>query len=197
MTRRASRLLLIATALSALTLAACVPKRAPAPAPAPPTTATTAPTTTTTTTPAAATGGCTSAQAQSGAAPAAPLTPSQAEAAATEEFQTAPAPEADGDVQLTTVERAGTNLEISTVVVVSADQAADVAAAAAQGSDLLSVEASQPVIALEGDGIVGAATANDALRSQQWALDAIAFESTWTTTNGAGVIVAVVDTGVQ
>jgi subtilisin family serine protease len=196
MTSRASRRLLIATALSALTLAACVPKRAPAPAPAPPTTTTTAPTTTTTT-PAAATGGCTSAQAQSGATPSAPLTASQAEAEATEEFQTAPAPEADGDVQLTTVERVGADLEISTVVVGSADQAADVAAAAAQGSDLLSVEASQPVVALEDDGTTRAAVANDALRSQQWALDAIAFESTWTTTNGAGAIVAVVDTGVQ
>ena len=189
MTRRASRRLLVAAALGALTLVACAPKPAPAPAPTP--------TTSTTTAPAAATGGCTSAQAQAGTTTAAPLTTSQAEAQATQEFQTAPAPEPDGDVQLTTVERVGSGLEIATVPVASAEQAADVAAEAAQGNDLLSVEASQPVIALE-DGDKSRITAtNDVLRSQQWALNAIPFESTWATTNGAGAVVAVVDTGVQ
>jgi hypothetical protein len=36
----------------------------------------------------------------------------------------------------------------------------------------------------------------DALRPQQWALDAVSYEATWAATRGAGVIVAVVDTGV-
>jgi type VII secretion-associated serine protease mycosin len=38
---------------------------------------------------------------------------------------------------------------------------------------------------------------NDPMRAQQWALDRTPFESAWTTTHGAGVIVAVVDTGVD
>ena len=38
---------------------------------------------------------------------------------------------------------------------------------------------------------------NDPMRSQQWALDRTSFESAWSVTRGRGVIVAVVDSGVE
>ncbi len=38
---------------------------------------------------------------------------------------------------------------------------------------------------------------NDPMRAQQWALDQTSFESAWSATRGAGVIVAVIDTGVD
>ncbi len=38
---------------------------------------------------------------------------------------------------------------------------------------------------------------NDPLRSQQWALDQTSFERAWSVTSGAGVTVAVIDTGVD
>jgi subtilisin family serine protease len=50
---------------------------------------------------------------------------------------------------------------------------------------VVSVEETSPVHAL-----------GDPLRSSQWALDRVPFELTWPSTNGAGITVAVVDTGV-
>jgi len=47
------------------------------------------------------------------------------------------------------------------------------------------------------DAPVAAMGTNDALRGQQWALDATSFEAAWSTTTGGAVIVAVVDTGVR
>lgn len=41
------------------------------------------------------------------------------------------------------------------------------------------------------------ATAVDPLRAEQWGLDRLAAEPTWTRTTGRGVVVAVIDTGVQ
>jgi len=41
------------------------------------------------------------------------------------------------------------------------------------------------------------ASSGDPLRSSQWALDRVPFETAWNTTNGAGVIVAVIDTAVD
>jgi type VII secretion-associated serine protease mycosin len=58
-------------------------------------------------------------------------------------------------------------------------------------SQVLSVETDTPVNALATAG------ENDPLRSQQWALDQTSFERAWSTTRGAGVTVAVVDTGVD
>ena len=46
------------------------------------------------------------------------------------------------------------------------------------------------------DSTVKALDAPDPLRPQQWALDDVAFGSAWATTKGAGVTVAVVDSGV-
>lgn len=45
-------------------------------------------------------------------------------------------------------------------------------------------------------GAAGAAT-NDPLRSQQWGLDQVRAEAAWATTTGSGVVVAVVDSGVD
>jgi type VII secretion-associated serine protease mycosin len=56
------------------------------------------------------------------------------------------------------------------------------------------------VLSVETDvaehSLVGAGE-NDPMRAQQWALDRAPFEWAWSTTRGAGVIVAVVDTGVD
>jgi hypothetical protein len=53
------------------------------------------------------------------------------------------------------------------------------------------------VLAAGVDGPVHIATVNDPKRSQQWALDAVDYEDAWATTNGTGVKVALVDTGVR
>ena len=53
------------------------------------------------------------------------------------------------------------------------------------------------VLAIETEVPVHSLGTNDPLRAQQWPLDQTSFESTWPTTDGAGVIVAVVDTGVR
>ncbi len=65
----------------------------------------------------------------------------------------------------------------------------------ALGATVLSVETEVPEHAL----VTTEATAgeNDPLRSQQWALDRTSFEGAWSVTRGAGVTVAVVDTGVD
>jgi type VII secretion-associated serine protease mycosin len=67
------------------------------------------------------------------------------------------------------------------------------AVAGPQVSDpaVLSVETDVAEHSLAGAG------ENDPMRAQQWALDRASFESAWSTTRGAGVIVAVVDTGVD
>jgi type VII secretion-associated serine protease mycosin len=49
----------------------------------------------------------------------------------------------------------------------------------------------------EVDSPVSALGLPDPLRPQQWALDNVPYEEAWSHTNGAGVIVAVVDTGVR
>jgi type VII secretion-associated serine protease mycosin len=55
---------------------------------------------------------------------------------------------------------------------------------------------SNEVLTEEQDQTVRALETNDALRPQQWALNAVGFESAWRFSSGAGVKVAVVDTGV-
>ena len=52
------------------------------------------------------------------------------------------------------------------------------------------------VIAVEPIGTVQAFV-NDPYRSNQWALDRLSFEATWATTDGTGVVVAVIDTGIR
>ena len=72
----------------------------------------------------------------------------------------------------------------------AADQLVDRAASGAPGPEVLSVDTDQPVHALD-------AGENDPLRSQQWALDRVPFEGAWNVTRGRGVIVAIVDSGVE
>ena len=52
------------------------------------------------------------------------------------------------------------------------------------------------VLSTEQDEPVHLLTTNDALRPQQWAFSAVDFESAWKLSTGAGITVAVVDTGV-
>jgi type VII secretion-associated serine protease mycosin len=55
------------------------------------------------------------------------------------------------------------------------------------------------LLALELDGPVSmlGSAASEPLRPLQWALDAVPFEASWSTADGSGVTVAVVDTGVE
>jgi type VII secretion-associated serine protease mycosin len=53
------------------------------------------------------------------------------------------------------------------------------------------------VVTEEKDAPVHLLGTNDPLRGDQWALNAVDFESAWQSSTGAGVIVAVVDTGVR
>jgi subtilisin family serine protease len=55
---------------------------------------------------------------------------------------------------------------------------------------------SDQVLSTEPDETVKLLSTNDALRSQQWAFNAVNFESAWKLSTGAGIKVAVVDTGV-
>jgi subtilisin family serine protease len=55
---------------------------------------------------------------------------------------------------------------------------------------------STEVLSTEQDQTVRVLATNDALRPKQWALNAVGFESSWKLSTGAGVKVAVVDTGV-
>jgi type VII secretion-associated serine protease mycosin len=66
-----------------------------------------------------------------------------------------------------------------------------IASGPASGARVLSVEADVPVHAAVTAG------ENDPLRPQQWALDQTSFERAWAATRGAGVTVAVIDTGVD
>jgi type VII secretion-associated serine protease mycosin len=57
--------------------------------------------------------------------------------------------------------------------------------------------ATDAVLTEEEDAPVHLLSTNDPLRASQWALDAVDFESAWQMSTGAGVTVAVVDTGVR
>jgi serine protease len=92
-------------------------------------------------------------------------------------------------VPIVTVENTDAGPRIETHAVGSVSQAAAVATNAARGADLVSVEANSPVSAT--------ATPNDPLRSQQWAITKTTFGALWPGLVGAGVTIAVVDTGVD
>jgi serine protease len=96
-----------------------------------------------------------------------------------------------GEIPLVTVEERGGRPEITSTPVSSADEAAAVAEQKAADGDLVAVDVDRPVRA--------SADPNDTLFSQQWAFARVPFVSAWATDNtkGAGVTVAVVDTGVQ
>ncbi len=67
----------------------------------------------------------------------------------------------------------------------------DDAATGAPGPEVLSIETDQTVHALDTGG------ENDPLRSQQWGLDRVPFETAWSVSRGRGVTVAVIDSGVE
>ena len=71
-----------------------------------------------------------------------------------------------------------------------ADQLVNDAEQGRPGPEILSVQSDRTVHAL------GTAGENDPFRSQQWALDQVSFESSWSVTRGAGITVAVIDSGV-
>jgi subtilisin family serine protease len=96
-----------------------------------------------------------------------------------------------GEIPLLTVEEQGGKPEITTTTVRSADEAAAVAEQKAVDGDLVAVDVDKPVKAL--------ADPNDSLFAQQWAFTRVPYVNAWASagTQGAGVTVAVVDTGVQ
>jgi serine protease len=108
------------------------------------------------------------------------------EAASTTEVRTE-----RGEIPLLTVEQRGGKPEITSTPVVSPDQAASVAAAKAADGDLVGIDVDKPVRAL--------ANPNDQLFGQQWAFTKVPFVDAWAAdgTQGAGITVAVVDTGVM
>ena len=85
-----------------------------------------------------------------------------------------------------------------TMVPAPLGQAVDVALATAEDLDVVAVEAPSYATALEFEDAGAAAGASpDPDVDRQWAHQALAFSDLWPTTRGAGITVAVVDTGVQ
>jgi len=97
------------------------------------------------------------------------------------------ASELDGLVELVIIERTDDGgLEVRTVQVSAPAQGA-VSAASFMDPKIVSVEPQGEFHAF----------LNDTKRGSQWALDRVSFETSWTDTNGAGVVVAVLDTGIR
>jgi serine protease len=96
-----------------------------------------------------------------------------------------------GEIPLLTVEERGGKPEITSTPVVSPDQAASVAEAKAADGDLVGVDVDKPVHA--------SANPNDQLFGQQWSFTKVPYVNAWAAdgTQGGGVTVAVVDTGVM
>jgi len=120
-----------------------------------------------------------------------PIPPGEAAAQAREASSTTDVRTKDGDIPIVTVEERGGKPEITSTPVRSPDEAASVAEQKAVDGDLVAVDVDKPVRAL--------ADPNDQLFSQQWAFTKVPFVNAWAadSTRGAGVTVAVVDTGVQ
>ena len=95
-----------------------------------------------------------------------------------------------GEIPLLTVEERDGRPEITSTPVVSPDHAASVAEAKAADGDLIGVDVDKPV---------HASATNDPRFGEQWSFTKVPFEAAWTADNtqGAGVTVAVVDTGVM
>ena len=185
---RRPRLMIWLGAAAAIILvgAACAPQTAPpapAPAPAPPSAALTNPPANAC--PASAGTGAGSGSGSSAAT--STLAPAEAAVDAVESYEAAADVPAEA-VPIVTVEETPNGPSVETHVVDSAAEAAAVAVDGAQGDDLVAVEA---------DEIATAVASNDPYRPSQWGLNSSPFEAAWGSSNGAGVIVAVVDTGVN
>ena len=96
-----------------------------------------------------------------------------------------------GEIPLLTVEERGGKPDITSTPVVSPDHAASVAEAKAADGDLIGVDVDKPVRA--------SANPNDQLFGQQWSFTKVPYVNAWAAdgTQGGGVTVAVVDTGVM
>src|SRR4249920_93563 len=95
-----------------------------------------------------------------------------------------------GEIPLLTVEERDGRPEITSTPVVSPDDAASVAEAKAADGDLIGVDVDKPV---------HASATTDPRFGEQWSFTKVPFEAAWTADNtqGGGVTVAVVDTGVM
>ena len=95
-----------------------------------------------------------------------------------------------GEIPLLTVEKRDGRPEITSTPVVSPDHAASVAEAKAADGDLIGVDVDKPV---------HASATTDPRFGEQWSFTKVPFEAAWAADNtqGGGVTVAVVDTGVM
>src|SRR5689334_13269893 len=79
--------------------------------------------------------------------------------------------------------------------------AAVTALAVLAGATPAHADTTTPGAGVQADPVVHAmavgGSENDPMRSQQWALNSTSFESSWSMTRGQGVIVAVIDSGVE
>jgi serine protease len=120
------------------------------------------------------------------------IPPDDAGARAREVASTTEVRTKSGEIPLVTVEERGGRPEITTTAVRSPDEAAAVAERKAAEGDLHAVDVDRPVKA-------SFTTPNDTRFGEQWAFSKVPYVNAWNTDNtqGAGVTVAVVDTGVQ
>ncbi len=120
-----------------------------------------------------------------------PISREEAAAQAREVTSTTSVRTKTGDIPLLTVERRGGRPEITSTPVGSADEAAAVADNKAADGDLVGVDVDKPVQA--------SANPNDQLFAQQWSFTKVPYVAAWAVdgTQGGGVRVAVVDTGVM
>lgn len=120
-----------------------------------------------------------------------PIPPEEADAQAREASSTTDVRTKTGAIPLVTVEVRGGKPVIQSTPVRSQDEAAAVARDKASGGDLVAVDVDKPVQ-------TSFANPNDPLFASQWAFNEVPYVNAWNTdhTQGGGVTVAVVDTGV-
>jgi subtilisin family serine protease len=122
--------------------------------------------------------------------PGAPIPPGEAGIEARTAVEESDTRTPTGQIPLVTLEDTPAGSEITVTPVSTGDEAAAVADEAATDGDLIVVEVDTPVQALDHPG--------DPRRHDQWALDRAKFEDAWpVAAEGAGVTVAVIDTGVK
>jgi serine protease len=132
--------------------------------------------------------------------PAESLTPQQAAAKASTAFvyalidPTVPGGPGSVPVVVTSLDSQG-RPEIHSILTANVDQARQEVEAistdsVAKGQQVVSVEPESELHAM------GSAVTNDPYRPSQWSLTQLDFESTWSSSNGSGVCVAVVDSGI-
>jgi serine protease len=120
-----------------------------------------------------------------------PIPPAEADAQARAASATTEVRTKGGEIPLVTVEERLGKPEITSTPVSSPDEAATVAEQKAADGDLVAVDIDRPVRALVDP--------NDQLFAQQWAFTKVPFVDAWAAdgTQGTGITVAVVDTGVM